>query len=156
MATATNGSSATSPDGISWSVYKMPAASYACAYMTGVFVSVIQSSALAATFSDGSVILANTRTVTTVNTQTAPAKPVPGTNTTSIAVTGLTAMTAKGSASAFVVASDSTSDHNATEHEILDLDLSCDNFIAGVGFTINATANQRLDGAVQVRYAWFA
>jgi hypothetical protein len=103
--------------------------------------------------SGGAVIL-NTRTITTVNTESSPAKPSPGTNQAKVTVAGIAGVTANSSASAFLLGSDSTSDHNAYEHEIIDLELSCDNFVPGVGFDITATSTQRLEGDFKVRYAW--
>jgi hypothetical protein len=72
----------------------------------------------------------------------------------SVVVTGVTGIAADSSVSAFLVASDSTADHNAYEHEILDLRLSCDSIVPGVGFSINAYSKERLDGDFKVRYAW--
>jgi hypothetical protein len=96
--------------------------------------------------------LYNTRTSQTVNHLTRPAASNPGTNTASTTVS-VPAITADSSISAFLI-SDTTADHNAYEHEVLDLKLSCDTIVPGVGFTINAYSDDRLDGDFKVRYAW--
>ena len=81
---------------------------------------------------------------------------VVGSNTAKVIVTGLTDMTVNGSASALLMASDSSADHNASEHGMVDVALRCADFVAGVGFTIHGSSPQRLDGAFTVRYAWSA
>jgi hypothetical protein len=96
----------------------------------------------------------NVRTVSTVNTLKTPAKASPGVNQASVTVTGLSEITTNSSASAFLLGYDSTATHNAFEHEIVELDLTCDSFVSGVGFTITATSAQRLEGDFKVRYAW--
>ena len=82
--------------------------------------------------------------------------PVVGSNSATSTITGLTDMTAAGSASALLMASDSSADHNDAEHGMVDMTLRCADFVAGVGFTIHASSPQRLDGAFTVRYAWSA
>jgi hypothetical protein len=98
----------------------------------------------------------NIRTLTTVNTEVTPAKPVPGSNIATVTITGLADITATSSASSFIDGDDTTADRNAYEHENADIRLSCDNFVPGVGFTITATSDVRLDGDLKVRYVWRA
>ena len=152
-----------SVDGITWALKSQPVVDnwYSTAYGNGIFVAVASSSkSKTIRFNDGSNpanLPANTRTITTVNTLTAPAKPVPGTNRTSVNVTGLTGFTATDNMSAWVMAdptADATSDHNAFEHLLAPIRLRCTNPITGTGFTIQATSEYRLDGAFTVRYAW--
>jgi hypothetical protein len=139
---------ATSPDGITWTQQVLPVLStwQAVTYGNGVFVTVAQSSTIAATFTP------NQRTISIVNTPTAPVKSVPGTNTASVTVS-VPGITADSSISAFLV-SDTTTDHNAYEHEVLDMKLSCDTIVPGVSFTINGYSDKRLEGDFKVRYAW--
>jgi len=82
--------------------------------------------------------------------------PVVGSNTATATITGLTDITSGGSASALLMASDSTASHNAYEHGLVRVVLRCKDFVAGVGFTIHASSPDRLDGAFEVRYAWSA
>lgn len=96
----------------------------------------------------------NVRTTSTVDTQIQPAKASPGANLATTTVTGLIGIASNSSASAFLLGSDSTSDHNAYEHEVINLELSCDNFVVDVGFDITATSTQRLEGDFKVRYVW--
>lgn len=121
------------------------------------FVEVITGTNKAFTSVDGfGSIISNTRTITTVNTQTVPAYPVPGSNTATATITGLIDITSGGSASAFLMASNSTASHNAYEHGLVRVVLRCADFVAGVGFTIHASSPDRLDGTFEVRYAWSA
>lgn len=82
--------------------------------------------------------------------------PVVGSNTATVAVTGLTDMTTGGSASAFLMASDSTATHNDYEHGLVPVTLRCADFVAGTGFTIYASTSLRLDKSFKIRYAWSA
>jgi hypothetical protein len=139
---------ATSPDGITWTQQVLPISAtwYSVTYGNGVFVTVAQSSTIAATLTP------NQRTISIVNTPIALAKPVPGTNTASVTVS-VPGITADSAISTFLV-SDTTADHNSYEHEVLDMKLSCDTIVPGVGFTINGYSNNRLEGDFKVRYAW--
>jgi hypothetical protein len=44
----------------------------------------------------------------------------------------------------------STATHNAYEHSILPITLTCGNIVAGVGFDIYASSTLRLDGTFSV------
>jgi hypothetical protein len=96
----------------------------------------------------------NARTLSTVNTQTAALKPVPGSNTASTTVTGLTTFNATDAVEVWVQGNDITADHNEVEHALAPIQLRATNPIAGVGFTIVATSPHRLDGGFKVRYAF--
>ena len=152
--TVTYGSNiaATSSDGLNWTQQALPSSANWSAISRFCIVS--YGSNIVATLHFDTDNLPNTRTINTVNTEIAPAAPIPGTNQTTVTVTGLTGITANAYASAWIVANDSTADHNGTEHELVDLQLSCDNFVAGIGFDRTATAPYRLDGDFKVRYAW--
>ena len=145
---------ATSPDGITWTQRVLPvSASWQyVTYGNGVFVAVANSTAIAATLA--TLGRPNTRTVTTVNTQTAPAKPVVGSNFASVTITGQTGLLATDNIDCWIQASDSTADHNATEHKIVPIKLAATNIVAGVGFDIYGISELRLDGAFAVRWAW--
>lgn len=80
-------------------------------------------------------------------------KPAPGTNKTSIAVTGLTTFTDTDTVEAWVIG-ESTSDHNAYEHILVPIRLRVTDPITGTGFTIQATSEYRLTGDFKVRYAF--
>jgi hypothetical protein len=80
----------------------------------------------------------------------------PGTNIVSVAVTGQATIASNSFAEAFFQGNDSTASHNAYEHMIAPqaITLSCSNFIAGTGFTINAITQLRVDGTFTVRWVW--
>ena len=142
-----------SPDGYSWEIYPTWSLGYAVSFGAGVLC-VVGLSGTVMTLNPSPSQLPNTRTVSTVNTETLPAAPVPGSNVAAYTVTDLPDITATSSASAYIDGSDTTTDRNAYEHENADIRLSCDNFVPGVGFTINATSDVRLDVDVKVRYVW--
>lgn len=79
-----------------------------------------------------------------------------GTNETSITVTGLTSITATAQLTAWVVASDTTSDHSASDHEYFAalVGLTCGTITPGDGFTIYARSLEKLTGTFTVRYSW--
>jgi hypothetical protein len=78
----------------------------------------------------------------------------PGTNNTSINITGLATFVDTDSAEAWIMGNDSTSDHNAYEHMIAPITLRTSSPVTGTGFTINATTEYRLTGTFKVRYVW--
>jgi hypothetical protein len=96
----------------------------------------------------------NTRTVSTTSREISAAKSNPGTNTATTTITGISAFSSTGYASAQIVGYDSTSDFNSYEHSITDIKLTCDNFVDNSGFDITAISPTRLEGDIKVRYAW--
>lgn len=80
----------------------------------------------------------------------------PGLNETSVAVIGQASISGTSKAEAWIMADDTTGDHTATDHRYAELFLSltCGTPSAGVGFTIYATAIDKLTGQFAVRYVW--
>lgn len=78
---------------------------------------------------------------------------VPGTNITSVNVTGLTGIESGSHVEAFLQG-DTTAEHTAYEHLIAPINIRCGNIIAGTGFTIYASSNLRLTGTFSVRWVW--
>lgn len=79
-----------------------------------------------------------------------------GSNEASIAVTGLTTISATSKAEAFVMADDSTVYHTASDHRYFEVfaGLTCGTPTASTGFTIYARSTQKLTGTWAVRYVW--
>ena len=80
----------------------------------------------------------------------------PGANEASIAVTGQTSIGAGSSVEAFVMATDTSSSHTASDHRYFNalVGLACGAPTAGVGFTIYANSTQKLHGTFAVRWVW--
>lgn len=80
----------------------------------------------------------------------------PGSNEASVAVTGLSAISATSKADAFVMADDTSASHTASDHRYFEsfASLSCGTPTAGVGFTIYARSLEKLTGTWTVRYVW--
>jgi hypothetical protein len=81
-------------------------------------------------------------------------KPYIGSNEGKVTVTGIASIDANSSVEVFIMGNDSTTDHNAIEHEIIDLKLTVENIVPGTGFDIVAISSQRLDGDFKVHYVW--
>jgi len=82
---------------------------------------------------------------------------VPGTNTTSVVVTGQTAILTGSLCEAWMMADTTVSGstgHNADEHKIVPIKLTCGAVVAGTGFTIYAETDWRLTSTFQVRWVW--
>lgn len=77
----------------------------------------------------------------------------PGTNNATVVITGQTAILSNSYAEAFMMG-EATATHNAYEHLIVPIKLMCYNIAPGVGFTIHATTEWRLDGTFNVRWVW--
>jgi hypothetical protein len=78
----------------------------------------------------------------------------PGTNYVSVAVTGQVSIVSGASlAEAWMMAS-STGDHNAIEHSIIPIKLTCGDIVTGTGFTIYAFTELRLTGTFSVQWVW--
>lgn len=78
----------------------------------------------------------------------------PGTNQVTTTVTGQTSIQATSYVEIFMMGSDSTADHNATEHQIVPMTLRANNIVAGTGFDIIASSDFRLTGQFKVRWVW--
>ena len=77
----------------------------------------------------------------------------PGTNTVTTTVTGEAGILATSSVQAYLMG-DSTATHNAYEHEIVPMTITCGNIVAGTGFDIIASSELRLTGTFKVRWSW--
>jgi hypothetical protein len=81
----------------------------------------------------------------------------PGTNVTSVVVTGQTGILSGSFAEAFMMADSTVSGatgHNAEEHKLVPIKLTCGSVVAGTGFTIFAESSWRLTSTFQVRWVW--
>jgi hypothetical protein len=80
----------------------------------------------------------------------------PGSNEASVAVTGLTGISATSKADAFVMADDTSASHTASDHRYFEsfASLSCGTPTAGTGFTIYARSIEKLTGTWTLRYVW--
>jgi hypothetical protein len=77
----------------------------------------------------------------------------PGTNVVTVAVTGQAGILGTSHAEAWMMG-DATADHNAVEHAIAPIKLSCGSLVAGTGFTITAATEWRLTGTFTVHWVW--
>lgn len=77
----------------------------------------------------------------------------PGTNFVSVAVIGQGSISGTSHVEAFMMG-DSTATHNATEHMLAPIKLTCGSVVAGTGFTIFASTEWRLTGTFTVRWVW--
>jgi hypothetical protein len=80
----------------------------------------------------------------------------PGTNVVTTAVTDAS-IGATSKVEIYLMGTDSTVEHNMTEHQLLPLgglSLSCTAIGAGVGFTAQAATLLRLTGNIKARYVW--
>lgn len=78
----------------------------------------------------------------------------PGSNAASVAVTGLTGITAGNKPKAFVNANASTSDHSANDHKYFAcfVGLSCGDIVSATSMTIHAISIEKLQGQWSVNY----
>lgn len=77
----------------------------------------------------------------------------PGTNFVTTTITGQTNIVAGSIVKAYIMSSP-TATHNAYEHAIVPIKLSCGNIIVGTGFDIYAITDWRLDGTFNVTWEW--
>lgn len=89
-----------------------------------------------------------------VGTATLDFGAAPGTNAASVTVTGEAGIGTSSVAEAWMMA-ESTADHNAEEHSLVPIRLTCGTFVAGTGFTIQARCDWRLSGTFKVRWVWY-
>ena len=80
----------------------------------------------------------------------------PGSNEASVAVTGLSTISATSKAEAFIMADDTSTDHTASDHRYVELwlNLTCGTPTAATGFTIYGRSTEKLTGQWAVRYVW--
>lgn len=80
----------------------------------------------------------------------------PGTDTATVAVTGQATITTAAYVQAWIMGTDSTTDHNAYTHSLLPMwvQVTPISITAGVGFTLQAFNSIRLRGQVKVRWLW--
>lgn len=80
----------------------------------------------------------------------------PGSSEASVAVTGLSSISATSKAEAFLMADDTSSSHTASDHRYASIlmGLTCGTPTAGTGFTIYGRALDKLQGTWTVRYVW--
>lgn len=80
----------------------------------------------------------------------------PGSNETSVVVTGQTTINATSKAEAYVMADDTSGSHTASDHRYFAAlaGLTCGTPTAGSGFTIYATSPQKLQGTFALRWVW--
>jgi hypothetical protein len=80
----------------------------------------------------------------------------PGSNEASVAVTGISGISATSKADAFVMANDTSTSHTAADHRYFEsfASLSCGTPTAGTGFTIYARSLEKLTGTWTLRYVW--
>lgn len=76
----------------------------------------------------------------------------PGTNVITLTVTGQTGIVSGSNVRAWIMAEASAS-HNAYEHMLVPLRLTCGNIVAGTGFDIVAVSDMRLTGIFKCRWA---
>jgi hypothetical protein len=79
-----------------------------------------------------------------------------GSNSASVAVTGLTTITALSKAESWVMADDTSADHTAEDHRFFPVfaALTCGTPTASTGFTIYGRSSQQMTGKWTVRYVW--
>ena len=80
----------------------------------------------------------------------------PGTNTTTVNVTGQSGIVSGSTVTCVISGNDSTTDHNAIEHSMVPITARVTSVIAGVGFTITATSEWRLTGTFKIRWFWLS
>jgi hypothetical protein len=78
----------------------------------------------------------------------------PGTNIATATVTGQTTISATSGVEAYLMGIDTTATHNAVEHSLVPINLSCISITAGTGFTIQGASEWRLTGTFKVRWVW--
>ena len=90
----------------------------------------------------------------TTGTATIDFGSIPGSNMTSVTVTGQTGITSASPLVVFMRSDDSTADHNSMAHAFAPIKLTGGNIVAGNGFTITAITDLRLTGTFLVRWAY--
>jgi len=80
----------------------------------------------------------------------------PGANEASVAVTGLTTISATSKAEAYFMGDDTSGTHTAADHRYapLFINLTCGTPTAGTGFTIYGRCLDKMQGSFNVRFVW--
>jgi len=78
----------------------------------------------------------------------------PGTNIAETTVTGQASILGTSGVEAYMMGLDTTATHNAVEHAIAPIKLSCTAIVPGTGFTIQGISEWRLTGTFVVRWVW--
>lgn len=78
-----------------------------------------------------------------------------GGNVATVAVTGQTWVTATSHIDAFLMGTDTTADHNADEHAIVNMTTRIISITAGTGFTIQAFSEWTLRGTFKLHWRGF-
>lgn len=76
-----------------------------------------------------------------------------GSNTAITTVTGQAGILAGSNVEAFMMA-EATAEHNAYEHTVVPIKLTCGNIVPGTGFDIYGTTDWRLTRSFNVRWVW--
>lgn len=100
---------------------------------------------------DGTFAAPATGSSATYGTATLDFGSAPGTNMVTTTVTGQTSILAGSTLSAWLMA-EATASHNAYEHMIVPIRLTCGNIVAGTGFDIVAQSDWRLTGTFTCRW----
>jgi hypothetical protein len=78
----------------------------------------------------------------------------PGTNLVTTTVTGQAGIIAGSQVEAYLMA-EATATHNAYEHSIIPLNITCGNIVPGTGFDIyTSNLDMRLNGTFNVHWVW--
>jgi hypothetical protein len=77
----------------------------------------------------------------------------PGSNRTTVVVTGEAGILSGSSVEAFIMG-ETSADHNAYEHEVAPIKLTCGTVVAATGFTIVAVSDWVLTGQFTIRWVW--
>lgn len=77
----------------------------------------------------------------------------PGTNVIVKTITGQTAITSTMLVEAWIMA-EATADHNAYEHAVAPIKLTCGNIVNGASFDIIAVTDWRLTGTFNVKWVY--
>jgi predicted glycoside hydrolase/deacetylase ChbG (UPF0249 family) len=80
----------------------------------------------------------------------------PGSNESSVDVTGEASISSTSKAEAYIMADDTTADKTASDHRYVGLwlTLTCGTPVAATGFTIYGRSTERLQGTFKLRWVW--
>lgn len=80
----------------------------------------------------------------------------PGSNETSVVVTGISGISTTSNVQVFVMPDDTTTDHTASDHRYMKLfaQFAPGTLVAGTGFTIFGTSSEKLQGTFALRFQW--
>ena len=91
--------------------------------------------------------------MTATGTATIDFGSAPGTNVVTTTITGQTGILVGSHAESWMMGS-TTATHNAYEHAVVPIKLSCGTIVVGTGFTITAVTEWRLTGIFIVHWVW--